>query len=75
MADQITIKAPELEQNVVVNIQGEEKLRNFAKTLNRMAEGTNLQDYWKSQKTLIDDVTKKRSKNIRKLHLKVMLKN
>lgn len=56
MADEIKLKAPTVEQQVVVNIQGEEKLRSFADTLDKMSKGRNLQKYWKEQETLIKDV-------------------
>lgn len=56
MADEIKLKAPTVEQQVVVNIQGEEKLRSFADTLDKMSKGRNLQKYWKEQEVLIKDV-------------------
>ena len=33
MADEIKLKAPTVEQQVVVNINGEDKLKSFAKIL------------------------------------------
>ncbi len=47
MADEIKLKAPTVEQQVVVNINGEEKLRSFADTLEKISNNKNLQKYWK----------------------------
>ena len=57
MADEIKLKAPTVEQQVNVVINGEEKLKSFASTLENIASNKNLQKYWKDQKQLIDDVT------------------
>ena len=54
MADEIKLKAPTVEQQVVVNIQGEEKLRSFADTLEKISNNKNLQKYWKTQQELIN---------------------
>ena len=43
MADEIKLKAPTVEQQVVVNINGEEKLRSFADTLEKISNNKNLQ--------------------------------
>lgn len=55
MADTIRLKAPTVEQTVVVNIQGEEQLKSFANTLDKVSKGRNLQKYWKDQQSLIKD--------------------
>ena len=36
MADEIKLKAPTVEQQVVVNINGEDKLKSFADTLDKI---------------------------------------
>ena len=54
MADEIKLKAPTVEQQVVVNINGEEKLRSFADTLDKISNNKNLQKYWKTQQELIN---------------------
>ena len=58
MADEIKIQAPQIEQNVNVVISGEEKLKDFINTLNRMSRGNSLQSYWKTQEVLIEDVVR-----------------
>ena len=58
MADEIKIQAPQVEQNVTVTISGEEKLRDFINTMNRMSRGNSLQSYWKTQEALIEDVVR-----------------
>lgn len=70
MADEIKLKAPTVEQQVNVVINGEEKLKSFASTLENISSNKNLQKYWKDQKQLIEDVsnaygnfTKNASKN------------
>ena len=55
MADTIKLKAPTVEQKVVVNIQGEDKLKAFASTLDKLSRGKGLQKYWKDQQSLISD--------------------
>lgn len=54
MADEIKLKAPTVEQQVVVNINGEEKLKSFADTLDKISNNKNLQKYWKTQQDLIN---------------------
>lgn len=58
MADEIKLKAPMVEQQVVVNISGEDKLEKFADTLDKISKGRGLQKYWKDQQTLINDTIK-----------------
>lgn len=58
MADTIKLKAPTVEQQVIVNIQGEDKLKSFSETLDKLSKGRNLQKYWKDQQTLINDTIK-----------------
>ena len=58
MADEIKLKAPTVEQQVVVNISGEDKLEKFADTLDKISKGRGLQKYWKDQQTLINDTIK-----------------
>ena len=58
MADEITLKAPKLEQDVNIVIDGMDKLREFARILDRMARGDDLSKYWKSQKALVEDLTR-----------------
>lgn len=53
MADEIKLKAPTVEQQVVVNINGEDKLKSFADTLDKISNNKNLQKYWKTQQDLI----------------------
>lgn len=55
MADTIRLKAPVVEQQVIVNIQGEEKLKSLSDTLGKISRGKNLQKYWKEQESLIND--------------------
>ena len=57
MADEIKLKAPTVEQQVVVNINGEEKLRSFADTLDKISNNKNLQKYWKTEQELINATT------------------
>ena len=57
MADEIKLKAPTVEQQVVVNINGEEKLKSFADTLDKISNNKNLQKYWKTQQDLINATT------------------
>ena len=57
MADEIKLKAPTVEQQVNVVINGEEKLKSFASTLENISSNKNLQKYWKDQKQLIEDVS------------------
>lgn len=54
MADEIKLKAPTIEQQVVVNINGEDKLKSFADTLDKISNNKNLQKYWKTQQDLIN---------------------
>ena len=54
MADEIKLKAPTVEQQVVVNINGEDKLKSFADTLDKISNNKNLQKYWKNQQDLIN---------------------
>lgn len=54
MADEIKLKAPTVEQQVVVNINGEDKLKSFADTLDKISNNKNLQKYWKTQQDLIN---------------------
>ena len=54
MADEIKLKAPTVEQQVVVNINGEDKLKSFADTLDKISNNKNLQRYWKTQQELIN---------------------
>lgn len=56
MADEIKLKAPTVEQQVVVNINGEDKLKSFADTLDKISNNKNLQKYWKTQQDLINAV-------------------
>lgn len=56
MADEIKLKAPTVEQQVVVNINGEDKLKSFADTLDKISNNKNLQKYWKNQQDLINAV-------------------
>ena len=56
MADEIILKAPTVEQQVNITISGEEKLRDVADTLNRMSMGRKLQDFWKNEQQLLDDL-------------------
>lgn len=55
MADEIKLKAPTVEQQVVIKIDGEKKLEAFADTLDKMAKGRDLHKYWKDQESLIKD--------------------
>lgn len=57
MADEIKLKAPTVEQQVVVNINGEDKLKSFADTLDKISNNKNLQKYWKNQQDLINATT------------------
>lgn len=57
MADEIKLKAPTVEQQVVVNINGEDKLKSFADTLDKISNNKNLQKYWKTQQDLINATT------------------
>lgn len=54
MADEIKLKAPTVEQQVVVNISGEEKLKAFSDTLDKISNNKNIQKYWKTQQELIN---------------------
>ena len=54
MSDEIKLKAPTVEQQVVVNINGEDKLKTFADTLDKISNNKNLQKYWKNQQDLIN---------------------
>lgn len=54
MTDEIKLKAPTIEQQVVVNINGEDKLKSFADTLDKISNNKNLQKYWKTQQDLIN---------------------
>ena len=54
MADNIRLQAPTVEQQVVINISGEEKLRSFADTLDKISNNKNIQKYWKTQQELIN---------------------
>ena len=54
MADEIKLKAPTVEQQVVVNINGVVKLKSFADTLDKISNNKNLQKYWKTQQDLIN---------------------
>lgn len=57
MDDERILTAPTVEQNVNITISGEEKLHDFASTLNDLAENKALNKYWKTQEELIKDVT------------------
>lgn len=57
MADEIKLKAPTVEQQVVVNINGEDKLKSFVDTLDKISNNKNLQKYWKTQQDLINATT------------------
>lgn len=54
MADNIRLQAPTVEQQIVINISGEEKLRSFADTLDKISNNKNIQKYWKTQQELIN---------------------
>lgn len=54
MADEIRLKAPTVEQQVNIVINGEEKLKAFSNTLDRISNNKNIQKYWKSQQELIN---------------------
>lgn len=55
--DNITIRAPKVEQPIQVTIKGQEALTEFANTLNRIARGNDLHNYLKEEEQLINDVT------------------
>ena len=57
MADNIRLQAPTVEQQIVISISGEEKLRTLADTMEKISNGKNLQKYWKTQQQLIKDTT------------------
>ena len=54
MADEIRLKAPTVEQQVNIVINGEEKLKAFSNTLDKISNNKNIQKYWKSQQELIN---------------------
>lgn len=58
MADELEIKAPKAVGKVEIKMEGTQEVYNFVETLNVMARGNQVQKYWKSQKVLIDDLTK-----------------
>ncbi len=55
MADGITVDRMKhiTEEQVVINIEGLAELDKFARTLNRIVQGTDIQKYWKDGDTLI----------------------
>lgn len=58
MADKFTLKAPTIEPQVTITISGESKLWDVAETLNLMAKGRNLQEFWKTEQELHGDLEK-----------------
>lgn len=56
MADEIRAGGAKLEGKVVINIDGKEKIKDLADTLNRISKGDDLHQYWKDEATLIDKV-------------------
>ena len=58
MADEIRLKAPTIEQQVNITINGESKLSDVADTLNLLSSGKRLQDFWKDEKQLFVDLEK-----------------
>ena len=59
MADGLSMgrnNPPPIEQQIVFNIEGMKELEKLSEALNRIARGNNIQDYWKSQEELVNDV-------------------
>ena len=57
MADEIRLKAPTVEQQIVIQVNGEEKIKSLSDTLDRLSNNKNLQKYWKTQQELINATT------------------
>lgn len=55
--DNFVIKAPTVQQPIVVEIKGEDKLVSFSKLLNNIANGSKLHEYWGAQEQMIQRVT------------------
>lgn len=56
MADGMNMQAPKISGQVVITIDGKEKVEDLANTLDRISKGDDLHKYWKDEKALIDDV-------------------
>ena len=56
MADGMNMQAPKLNGQIVITIDGKEKVEDLANTLDRISKGDDLHKYWKDEKALIDDV-------------------
>ena len=75
MADEFTLKMPDFNPTINININGEEKLRDFVTTINDMMNGANYQEYYKSDNLLKEDMnilfkdykTHPTSENVREL--------
>ena len=57
MTDEIRLKAPTVEQQIVIQVNGEEKIKSLSDTLDRLSNNKNLQKYWKTQQELINATT------------------
>lgn len=58
MADEIILKAPDIEPQVTVTISGESKIKDVVDTLDFMLNGKNLQRFWKNEQLLLSDLEK-----------------
>ena len=58
MADEIILKAPDIEPQVTITISGESKIKDVVDTLDFMLNGKNLQHFWKSEQLLLSDLEK-----------------
>ena len=75
MADEFTLKMPDFNPTINININGKEKLRDFVTTINDMMNGANYQEYYKSDNLLKEDMnilfkdykTHPTSENVREL--------
>ncbi len=56
MADEFTIKMPEFNPTINVTINGENQLRDFVITINRMMDGADYQNYYKPDTVLLEEL-------------------
>ena len=56
MADEIIIKAPQIEPNITINISGEDQLHSCTATLNSMLRGNKCYRYFKDRSELYTEL-------------------
>ena len=63
MADEIIIKAPQIDSNITINISGEDQLRSSTSVLNSMIRGNKCYRYFKEKDKLYSELKAKCNEN------------